>query len=477
MPLPPRLSANSTERMEKVVTAADNFVDNGMHPDMALAKAAQEYSLPAGHIPIVVRAFNTGRAVRQLGESDVWSKAAQFPTASAEGVTSYISDISEVKQEKKSSYIDYLTPPNFKEPQYTLPVKEASNGVEEEVKPQTVNPRPINDYYKLAELVDNITDKLERLPANKYAGVKKMAYRCAPDAADFVFKQLESADYHCNKKASAKPDITVGTDNDIVKMFVEMESIKSAFQEIPSPQPLDEDEYTKIAESGCNSLYKKNPNCKILNKPIPSKVKNDKPKEVKEVKEMHGLELANPIIKASDDTSKKNSKGIGFKDIMSGAGKVLKSPFDMVGAIGGAAKGQMGKKWEGLKENKLFGPVVKGLQREYSSRPSGDAIGASEGLQHDLKRLQLRNAVQNLLMDPRFTNSDPKTVIDTFSQLSSLAPRAMANPAVASDFVHRRLMTGPLSYFDTSKLIEMEHNLARIERSARTVYAEDDDED
>ena len=58
MSIPPRLSATSTERMASVVDKADEYVDEGMGPDQALAKAvtktkstprrlAAERSLPA----------------------------------------------------------------------------------------------------------------------------------------------------------------------------------------------------------------------------------------------------------------------------------------------------------------------------------------------------------------------------------------------------------------------------------------------
>jgi hypothetical protein len=88
-------------------------------------------------------------------------------------------------------------------------------------------------------------------------------------------------------------------------------------------------------------------------------------------------------------------------------------------------------------------------------------------LQTSLDNLDHQTAVTDIVSDPRFLRSDPRTVIETYRTLSDLAPNVMRNRSVAADLIHRRLQTGPLSAFDLSNLLTMESNWVKSRQPVR----------
>jgi len=83
------LSGPEEARILRTLEAAVKEIgaDELVHPDEALAKAAAEEGLPAGHVNLLVRGYNTARTTyqRESGET-LEEKAADFPVASAPGV-------------------------------------------------------------------------------------------------------------------------------------------------------------------------------------------------------------------------------------------------------------------------------------------------------------------------------------------------------------------------------------------------------
>lgn len=88
MPIP-RMTAQDEERIADAIGAAAADPGVEQDPDAALAKAAEDAGLPAGHLPILVRAYNTARAGLQRDRGgDAAEKAAEFPVATLPGVAS-----------------------------------------------------------------------------------------------------------------------------------------------------------------------------------------------------------------------------------------------------------------------------------------------------------------------------------------------------------------------------------------------------
>jgi hypothetical protein len=96
-------------------------------------------------------------------------------------------------------------------------------------------------------------------------------------------------------------------------------------------------------------------------------------------------------------------------------------------------------------------------------------VGKTRG---DLEQMRHQADLQTLLTDQRFAHADKPTVLKVYQQLAALAPTAMRNPAVAGDFIDRRLQTGPLGFHELDALTRIEANLAKARQAA--AYRDED---
>ena len=81
------LSKEAERKLISAIEKAAARVNDGDKPTDAIIKSAREHDIPAGHINLMVHAYNTGRTTtqREKGESTL-EKAAEFPLAAADDV-------------------------------------------------------------------------------------------------------------------------------------------------------------------------------------------------------------------------------------------------------------------------------------------------------------------------------------------------------------------------------------------------------
>lgn len=81
------LSKEAERKLISAIEKAAALVNSGDKPTAAIIKSAREHDIPAGHINLMVHAYNTGRTTtqREKGESTL-EKAAEFPLADASDV-------------------------------------------------------------------------------------------------------------------------------------------------------------------------------------------------------------------------------------------------------------------------------------------------------------------------------------------------------------------------------------------------------
>lgn len=81
------LTKEAERKLISAIEKAAALVNDGDKPTAAIIKSAREHDIPAGHINLMVHAYNTGRTTtqREKGESTM-EKAAEFPLADAADV-------------------------------------------------------------------------------------------------------------------------------------------------------------------------------------------------------------------------------------------------------------------------------------------------------------------------------------------------------------------------------------------------------
>lgn len=451
---PPSLSAQSAEKMAAVVEAAQDLVDGGENPDEAIAKSARDKGLPLGHIHKVVHAFNTARAVQQLSQGDVWTKASGYPVADADRVVKVLTR--DCTPAKAASVADYAFPPNFKLEAETVFTRDTSPTVKEA---KCLTPEPMTDKrmgnvygtdFRAAKLADDLAAALKKMDDADYSAVRHFGMDSVETklAAEFVFPALEAELPDLAKKAKATPSYKVKSDHLVFQMLGELQQIKMAY---PRTEPTAAPEgYVKIHSEFGYDLYEKRA---AEHKPVDLGLTLPEPKKATFAETI--LRIPEKMAAEAAPDPKPNPK----PDVPEPTGSVLgsfgKSPLKM---------------FQAAKANPLLSPVTSGLSM-MNKKPEEGVVQMPPGLAKqketfaaNMGRLDQQSAVQDLLADPRFTTADPKQLIQTYQELSSIAPQSMRNPAIASDYIARKLHTGPLSYFDLEKLVGIEKSLAQIQR-------------
>lgn len=81
------LTKQAEQKLIAAIETAAGFVNDGMAPNDAIVKSAAAANIPAGHINLMVHAYNTGRTTKQreTGENTL-EKAADFNLADAASV-------------------------------------------------------------------------------------------------------------------------------------------------------------------------------------------------------------------------------------------------------------------------------------------------------------------------------------------------------------------------------------------------------
>lgn len=452
MSVPPPLRATSAERLAHAVEAADAAVDGGAHPDSALAKAAEDFGVPRGHLGLAVRAFNTGRAVRQLAAPGPWEKAANHPVATVDGV---VAALTATTKAASADLSDYARPPQAPPkavvplpPLVPNPPARAKAAAAPTATPPAAakGPSSVSVGYAAAAAFEKFAALVSRLSRPAYAAVKAAAFRADPDAAACAFDAYESSDYRrlafAEKAASAEPDPKVPEDHPAVLAVRELGACKAAYERPTAPEvPFG---YEKFAEYGGELWCRALPVCEVLGRPIVP------PRPVKAASAP-----VEPAIKLADAPAKQANPGF-----LGGLKSLAPTPSNLGSVLAKAP------------------PLGAAAEKAEAPAPAGPSPGAVDRValqvRQDLQRIDQQAAVQDLLNDPRLRGANPQLVVDTYRQLSSLAPLAMSNPAVSGDLINRRLQTGPLSYYDLAQLTGIERSLSDI-RKRQTQADEEND--
>jgi hypothetical protein len=279
--------------------------------------------------------------------------------------------------------------------------------------------------FKVASILDDIFGVLKTAPAGTYAAVKAAGIRQYPDAATFVFSRLESEDPRAMAKAAAEIDPTVPTNTHSVLVglakLAEVKT-KTIARDYEGTVPKG---WQKLA--GAPGWLVKAAPTRTLDLPL------DPTPLVAETATTDAILAANPQIKAA-----------------AMFGGVSQIPWSAAGSL-------------------LRSQTLRGLTNIHPGGAAG-STGLSgrqeQAIDAGMAATDQQAAVQELLTDNRFRTADPKVIVATYRQLHSLAPRAMQNPAVAADYVHRRIQTGPLSSYDLKTITDIEKNLASVNRGS-----------
>lgn len=414
------------DALEKI---ADAVPDDG-NPNEAIAKAASDIGIPAGHIHLLVNAYNTGRtsAQRQKGTSP-WEKGASFPIADTE----VILDTMFPEREKKAS-TDEVSSDYSMSPTYWL----------DRAKHQE----------KLAA-AKSINFKLVDTPAPYPHDETRQLIKAASDKE----RQKKAVD-EARTRASAAFDIALQETEELVEYFRKFGSL--SYDEVKSNcERLYGEQATRLFDS--------------VGEKLPSRLKvawagkcNPAKGEAYDIVD-RCIEAAQAFQELRNDWAEKSAAFQATIPTREQASPVYVDPILGIEIPTGRAPG---KSDSTTKEAGLWdlatSPMGPGLAlssaiRDESIKAKARAVTEPKPdmeLTRNIDNIRRETMLNDLLNEDRvLAGHDPNKIIDAYKDLVEIAPMASMKRSIMRDFLRRRVEGGHHSWFDLEGLTKIEKNL------------------
>lgn len=232
------LSKEAEQKLLGAIERAATLVNEGATPNDAIVKSASEANIPAGHINLMVHAYNTGRTnkQRELG-GDTLEKAADFQLADADTVMAalYPKEVKTSAQlvQNKTVSTEYAVSPTgfiarrnnqlskaasarvmIPTPEYVPPPRDEhsaarrvySQRVAEKRAAEEVRRQATMAHAKAAASMDELAQYF-RVPGNMSFGdaVREVGLRLGPTGVS-VMQKIAAVYPHLEKQATTKQD-------------------------------------------------------------------------------------------------------------------------------------------------------------------------------------------------------------------------------------------------------------------------------
>lgn len=427
-----RMSPESEKRLFDVLEKVADLVNDGEDPNGAIVKAASEAKIPAGHIQLIVNAYNTGRttAQRQVA-GNVWEKSANFPVADASLVLEamFPDEPKSAAQHLRAVALsdEYATPPTtfvarLQQAATTELVKAAGYEVKSPPAPkfdaghatklafgnlhrlsktaEVARHRAAVAHEAAATTIDDLARALAQPDAPNFKEAQDNCARLYGEDAHKLFEYLATRRPGLIKLARRTGQPARGEVYDLVEQCLEIKDAAACLEADAVEKKAAHDE---AQEAYLRSIGKK--------------------AAVKPTHPLFGWELS--AKEAADPYHP-------FTGMLSHAVAPLKAISD--------------------ERNKAHAKLVTDAELK---KP-----GPDPAIDDEMKQIRQRNVVQDLLSsDDVISGYDPHHVLGAYREVADVAPQAAQRGAIAKDFVRRRLAGGQLNYFDLEALTRIEKNL------------------
>ena len=459
------LNKEAEQKLISAIERAASLVNSGSTPNDAIIKSASGANIPAGHINLMVHAYNTGRTTKQReqGENTV-EKSADFQLANADVVMealypAQVKTSSAIEQSSTVSTEYAVSPTGFlgrrraaldktASAQIALPVntwvpapRDEQAAVERAYSQKVAEKRAAEEvrrvasaaYQKAAAAMEKLCEYF-RVPGNMSFGdaVREVSLRLGNDG-ETVLHKVAAVYPHLTKQAATR-EMYIG---DLVPCQL-VENVLNAVEDYNTAQNA-----ANVIKTASAPIKKEVPEFltgsilyspadepltlkEAAGKPLPPAFS---PKDVKNI-QRHLKTLAS--------TPKAPTTSFGTN-----LGAALTRPANLVANAMGSAKGTLGLGGEpespkdAVKNqyNKLTDPDHETMLRDIRS----------QGTIHDL-----------MLNDPVISGYDPQDVATAYNEISDAAPSLGDSPAIMQAMMRKRLAAGQLGDFDVKQLLDMD---------------------
>lgn len=454
------LTKEAERTLIAAIEKAAELVNSGMSPNDAIIKSAGDANVPAGHINLMVHAYNTGRTTKQRenGESTL-EKAADFRMADATKILSvlYPEQVKTSAELKRAETIstEYAVPPSgFLNRRRDGMQKAAAAAVALPGKTWTPPPRDEHAAAMRAQSEKNAALRAEeetrrqaaaawhkaaagldelntyfRTPGHMSFGdaVREVGLRLGPSGVSVLHKIAAVYPHFTKQAATGKNHYGDDTLYGLVQNVLQtVEDYNEAQSRVA----------TKKADAGFSK--KEAPEFitgSILHNPA------EEPLELKEAAWPKNTPPAWPMPQSPSAPAKSSekSKPIEFKPNAS----FFTTPTKMVGEAMGASS---------IADMTGGSPIdpKKEVRKQYDKLSDPDH-------ESTLKSIKAKGVLNDLILnDPVVSGYDPQDVAMAFNEISELSPTLIDSPGMLRSVLRKRLEAGSLADFDVKQLLDMD---------------------
>jgi hypothetical protein len=438
-----RVTPQDEARMLDAIERSAALVNDGLHPNDALAKAAGEHGIPSGHLDVMVHAYNTGRTNRQRRDGDtIFEKAADFDLADTDVVRGILfpPKVKTAAEKVFSTSVseDYQLPPTTVLREKAAAATQAV--LKEAVLPALTDKKPAayprderqlmkraytqaqrlqrdtencrrlasSAFDKLAETFQELTDYFHRLDSQPLPAVREHVNILFGNRGTLVLDEIIAVTPGLTKMARHK---TAGTD---LRLVDEVAALVS--------QCLDEVDAYKRCKQAYDELAERND------------------AEVEKV--------LRPFSGGSQSVMDEYAQAPWTFE------KTGASPLfgGFVGGFGGGVARDMvehiGKSIQPPTQNAAVQKTLDSL-----TDPNHEAY---------LRSIRTNAALQDLMLnDPVISSHGPDDVTQAFNDIVELSPRVADQHMLLQTLLRNRLTKGQLDPFEVDQLLGMEQKLQK----------------
>lgn len=433
------LSKEAEQKLLSAIERAATLVNGGATPNDAIIKSASDANIPAGHINLMVHAYNTGRTnkQRELGETTL-EKAADFQLADADVVMNalypkHVKTSAELTQNSVISTEYAVSPIGFISRRNAMLNKAAA--AKSVLPEKTYTPPPRDEHsaamrtYSQKQAAKQAADETRRQATMAHhkaaSAMEELAqYFRVPghmsfnDAVREVGLRLgDMGTSTLNKIAAVYPHLTkqATTKQDYFGNLPVVTLVENVIRAVE----LHNDAQHKLAALSQPLVEKK-----AAPTPLTGSILHD-PKTAP-------LALKVAAVKKKQDSAPPLTS---YSGTMGHLGKLM-SPAGIAGEMDADA----GKTNDPTKQKQKAFMRMSDAEHE-----------------NKLQQIKSRGVLNDLILnDPVISGYDPHEVASAYNQIAEIAPNFTGSSAAMQALLRKRLEAGQLADFDIKQLIEME---------------------
>jgi len=465
-----RLTKESEQRISNALAKVTDLTNSGTNPDDAIVKVATAAKLPAGHVNLMVRAFNNGRSLGHIREHETLTeKAAAFPLADGRKILErmFPSEVKTAAEEAHGVSIsdDYnMSPAGWlkRRAEAARTVSLVKSAEELEIETKAPGGGVIEVEIEDGE-VEVERESAEEEAAEEEAEEKEAAYPAYPYRQE---KKALSAMHDLRREHQQRKDAAIKSAYDVTNG---VEKLANYFRRFDS-RPINE------VWANAGARYGQTGRGLVEKSTVMFKQAYAQPSQV--THDVDWDEAPYSLIKSAVDAIARfndTKKALAdFEAALPEKRAETLRPFapDRPNVITGSVWDNQSQtksaSFMGLTMAGALGGTAKGLAEKYAPETREELIQkhlksiADPGHEDHLRAIRAQAMIHEMMSaDPVISGYDHSDVIDAYNHLAEVAPRAMQHRVMAQGLIRKYLeQASAIDPFDVEQALKIEGQVA-----------------